>query len=116
MMFQQKKLDAATTLNVGEYPLNKKLDLNQSAALMKVISMIYNLEEAIIKTKNQNYFYKSNAAYYKNQCDKIEDKIKKLEVDMTLAEKDDNRIRLDQYEAEIELLKKDLKLKSDFVV
>ncbi|MBA2499529.1 MAG: DUF1553 domain-containing protein [Chitinophagaceae bacterium] len=50
MLFQQRKLDAATTLKVGEYPLNKKQNMNQSAALMKVISMIYNLEEAIVKT------------------------------------------------------------------
>lgn len=49
-LFQQKKLDAAITLKVGEYPLNKKCDINQSAALMKVISMIYNMEEAIVKT------------------------------------------------------------------
>ena len=49
-LFQQKKLDAAITLKVGEYPLNKNLDMNQSAALMKVISTIYNMEEAIVKT------------------------------------------------------------------
>ena len=49
-LFQQKKLDAAITLKVGEYPLNKKTDMNQSAALMKVISTIYNMEEAIVKT------------------------------------------------------------------
>ncbi|MGK2861509.1 MAG: DUF1553 domain-containing protein, partial [Chitinophagaceae bacterium] len=48
--FQEKKLDATITLKAGEYPLNKKLDLNKSAALMKVISTIYNLEEAITKT------------------------------------------------------------------
>jgi hypothetical protein len=47
--FQQKKLDAAATLKVGEYPLDKKVDTNQSAALMKTISTIYNLEEAIVK-------------------------------------------------------------------
>ncbi|MGZ5218516.1 MAG: PSD1 and planctomycete cytochrome C domain-containing protein [Chitinophagaceae bacterium] len=48
--FQQKKLDAAITLKVGEYPLDKQQDKNQAAALMKVISTIYNLEEAIVKT------------------------------------------------------------------
>ena len=48
--FQQKKLDAAATLNVGEYPVNEKLNANQSAALMKVIEMIYNLEESVTKT------------------------------------------------------------------
>lgn len=47
--FQQKKLDAAATLKQGEYPLEKKGDLNQMAALMKVISTVYNLEEAITK-------------------------------------------------------------------
>lgn len=48
--FQQKKLDAALTLKVGEYPANEKLDPNKVAALMKTIAAIYNLEEAITKT------------------------------------------------------------------
>lgn len=48
--FQQKKLSADTTLKVGEYPVNDKADKTQSAALMKVIQMIYNLEESITKT------------------------------------------------------------------
>jgi hypothetical protein len=47
--FRQKTLSAEATLAVGEYDLDKKLDLHQSAALMKVVSMIYNLEEAIVK-------------------------------------------------------------------
>jgi hypothetical protein len=38
------------TLKVGEYPLNEKLDLNNSAAMMKVLNTIYNMEEAITKT------------------------------------------------------------------
>ena len=46
--FREKKLDAAVTLQVGEYALNKKSDREQSAALMKVITMIFNLEEAIV--------------------------------------------------------------------
>jgi hypothetical protein len=50
LLFQQKKLDALTTLKVGEYPLNEKLDLNNSAAMMKVLNTIYNMEEAITKT------------------------------------------------------------------
>lgn len=49
-LFQQKKLDASATLKVGEFPLNEKLDLNSSAALMKVVNTIYNMEEAITKT------------------------------------------------------------------
>jgi hypothetical protein len=49
-LFRQKKLNALTTLKVGEYPLNEKSDLNMSAAMMKVVNMIYNLEEAITKT------------------------------------------------------------------
>ena len=48
-MFQQKKLDAVTTLKVGEYPLSEKEDKNQLAAMMKVVNTIYNLEEAIVK-------------------------------------------------------------------
>ncbi len=47
-LFQHKKLDAALTLNVGEYP-SKKTEPNSTAALMKVVSMIYNMEEAITK-------------------------------------------------------------------
>ena len=49
-LFQQKKLNAATTLKAGEYPRNKSVDADKSAALMKVINTIYNLEEAIVKT------------------------------------------------------------------
>jgi hypothetical protein len=49
-LFQQKKLDVLKTLKEGEYPLNEKLDLNISAAMMKVVNMIYNMEEAITKT------------------------------------------------------------------
>ncbi len=48
LLFQQKKLNAATTLKVGEFPINEKLDANQSAALMKVVNTIYNMEEAIV--------------------------------------------------------------------
>ncbi len=47
--FKQKKLDAAVTLKVGEYPHDKKMDQDQLAALMKVVNTIYNLEEAIVK-------------------------------------------------------------------
>ncbi|MEO5889582.1 MAG: PSD1 and planctomycete cytochrome C domain-containing protein [Ferruginibacter sp.] len=48
-----KALQEATakkTLAVGEYPLPKKEDIKQLAALMRVISTIYNLEEAITKS------------------------------------------------------------------
>ncbi len=48
--FKQKILDAGSTLNAGEFTSNKKLDANSTAALMKVINMIYNMEEAILKT------------------------------------------------------------------
>lgn len=47
--FQARKLDAATTLKPGEYPLNKDLDMNKTAALMKTVNTMYNLEEAIVK-------------------------------------------------------------------
>jgi hypothetical protein len=49
-LFTQKKLDAAKTLEVGEYPGNHKLDSNATAALMKTVNTIYNLEEAISKS------------------------------------------------------------------
>ena len=48
--FKQKKLDAAATLKVGEYPADDKVDVNETAALMKVINTIYNMEEAITKS------------------------------------------------------------------
>jgi hypothetical protein len=47
--FQQKKLNAVMTLEVGEYPQDKTADENQTAALMKVINMLYNLEETIVR-------------------------------------------------------------------
>lgn len=48
--FKQKKLDAAATIKVGEYPFDDKADVNTTAALMKVINTIYNMEEAITKS------------------------------------------------------------------
>jgi len=48
--FQQKKLNAASTLKVGEYELNEKIDKIQLASLMKLINIIYNMEESIMKT------------------------------------------------------------------
>lgn len=48
-LFQQNKLNAALTIKVGEYPFNKELNEKQVAAVMKTISTIYNLEEAIVK-------------------------------------------------------------------
>jgi len=48
--FTAKKLNAAATLNAGEYPFNKKLEANATAALMKTINMMYNMEEAITKS------------------------------------------------------------------
>jgi hypothetical protein len=41
---------AKKTLAVGEYPADTKVDQKNLAALMRVISAIYNLEEAITKT------------------------------------------------------------------
>jgi len=49
-LFEQKKLNAATILKAGEYPMAKDAEPNKLAALMKVINTIYNLEEAIMKT------------------------------------------------------------------
>lgn len=48
--FQQNKLDALKTLKVGEYPMNDNTEKNQTAALMKTINTIYNMEEAITKS------------------------------------------------------------------
>lgn len=49
-LFRSKTLDAGKTLRVGEYPLNNQLDAYQTAALMKAINTMYNMEEAITKT------------------------------------------------------------------
>ncbi len=49
-LFQQNKLHAAATLKAGEYPANPQQDAITTAALMKVINTIYNLEEAITKS------------------------------------------------------------------
>jgi len=48
--YKTKKLDAARTLNIGEYPLDQHADSNVSAALAKLISTLYNLEETITKS------------------------------------------------------------------
>ncbi len=49
-LFTTNKLNADKILDAGEYPANTKADKNKSAALMKVISTIYNMEEALTKT------------------------------------------------------------------
>lgn len=49
-LFTQKKLDAETTLKAGEYKIDKTNDAAATAALMKTINTIYNLEEAITKS------------------------------------------------------------------
>ena len=49
-LYRQKKLDAKITITVGEYPLNQKVDAQKTAALMKTIVTIYNMEESITKT------------------------------------------------------------------
>lgn len=48
-LFSNKKLDAQLTLKAGEYKMDDKADINGSAAMMKVIEIIYNLEETITK-------------------------------------------------------------------
>jgi hypothetical protein len=48
--FTKKNLDAAATIKAGEYPGEEKGNVNETAALMKTITMIYNMEEAITKS------------------------------------------------------------------
>jgi hypothetical protein len=45
-----KKPVADKALAVGEYPIPEKIDRTKLAALMRVVSTIYNLEETITKT------------------------------------------------------------------
>ena len=48
--FKGGRLNAKNTITAGEHPSAEKKDINQVAALMKVINAIYNLEETITKT------------------------------------------------------------------
>jgi hypothetical protein len=48
--FSQKKLSAEKTIEAGEYSISKNIDINNTASLIKVINVIYNLEETITKT------------------------------------------------------------------
>jgi hypothetical protein len=48
--FRQGALDAKKTLKIGEYPMNESLDKAITAALMKTVNLLYNMEEAIIKS------------------------------------------------------------------
>ncbi len=48
--FTSGKLDARSTLKAGEYPLDESLDKKKLAAMMKVVNLVYNMEEAITKT------------------------------------------------------------------
>jgi hypothetical protein len=48
-LFTTKKIDADKIVAVGEYAADNKVDKNKTAALMRVISTIYNMEEAITK-------------------------------------------------------------------
>ena len=48
--FSGSKQNAVKLLSVGEYPKNEKVDIIKAAALMQVITSIYNLEETITKT------------------------------------------------------------------
>jgi len=48
--FTSRKLDARKTLDVGEYRQEQPVDERSAAALMKLITVLYNLEETITKT------------------------------------------------------------------
>ena len=49
-LFRTGQLNAKVTLKAGEYPQDAKLDPASQAALMKTINLIYNMEEAIVKS------------------------------------------------------------------
>ncbi|MCF1713532.1 PSD1 and planctomycete cytochrome C domain-containing protein [Flavihumibacter sp. RY-1] len=49
-LFRAGQLDAKSTLKVGEYPQDPNLDPVSQAALMKTINLMYNMEEAIVKS------------------------------------------------------------------
>ncbi len=48
--FTSGKLHATEILQVGEYPMDPLADKNQLAAMMKVVNLVYNMEEAITKS------------------------------------------------------------------
>lgn len=48
-LLTEKKIDANKLLNVGEYRQDDNADKNKSAALMKIILTIYNMEETLTK-------------------------------------------------------------------
>jgi hypothetical protein len=48
--FSQDKQSAAKLLVAGEHPLNEKVDKVSAAAMMQLITTIYNLEETITKS------------------------------------------------------------------
>lgn len=49
-LFRQKKLNAQQILSVGEYPSAQVPDQNALAALMQVVTTLYNMEETITKS------------------------------------------------------------------
>jgi len=49
-IFSKNKKEAHKVLNVGEYPHEEKVEEAQAAALMRVISTLYNMEETITKS------------------------------------------------------------------
>jgi hypothetical protein len=49
-LFHSRQLNARQTLGIGEYPQASTKEPDATAALMKVIELIYNLEETITKT------------------------------------------------------------------
>ena len=47
--FNNKKLNATSTLDIGEYKQDESVNKAETAALMKTINAIYNMEEALVK-------------------------------------------------------------------
>ena len=48
--FKAKQLNAEKTIRVGEFAHDEKLDKDGLAAMMKVINLMYNMEETIVKS------------------------------------------------------------------
>lgn len=48
-LYRDGKLNAAKTLDIGEYPRDKQAEPAATAALMKTIGILYNLEETIMR-------------------------------------------------------------------
>jgi hypothetical protein len=49
-VYKSDPAEAEKALKIGEYPPAEQLDIAEQAALMQVVSLMYNLEETLMKS------------------------------------------------------------------